>query len=88
LVAANVRHWTVHIFVGEVDDETYAEAALCDDRGNRARGQGRALRSDPDGSSRPDDVAVASALDHLRSRLCAGDGHDADRGAGTAVDEG
>ena len=64
------RRWTVEIFVGQVDGLTYAEAALCDDAGNRTRGRGQ-VRSDPlhSGAQLISEIAVSRALHDLSLRL-------------------
>ena len=67
----DTRQWTVQIYVGEVDGRTYAEAALCDDIGNRTRGRGNA-RLNPTDIDVPeigDEIAVARALNDLSKRL-------------------
>jgi hypothetical protein len=68
-----VRKWNVQIFVGEHDGRTYAEAALCDDIGNRTRGTGHAQRApeDRDVPEIGDEIAVARALNDLSRRLLA-----------------
>lgn len=67
----NARQWSVQIFVGRADGGTYAEAALCDDVGNRTRGSGRAQLDpgDPDMPEIGDEIAVARALTDLSRRL-------------------
>jgi hypothetical protein len=65
------RQWSVQIFVGEADGRTYAEAALCDDIGNRVRGTGHAQLNpaDHDVPEIGDEIAVARALQDLSRRL-------------------
>jgi Domain of unknown function (DUF1876) len=65
------RKWSVQIFVGEADGRTYAEAALCDDVGNRVRGSGhvRPNLADNDVAETGDEIAVARALHDLSRRL-------------------
>jgi hypothetical protein len=67
----STSRWTVEVFVGEEDRQTYAEAALRDDIGNRLRGVGRATRSpaDPDVPEIGDEIAVGRALVDLGNRL-------------------
>jgi hypothetical protein len=67
----DARQWSVQIFVGEADGYTYAEAALCDDIGNRVRGTGHARLSpaDHDVPEIGDEIAVARALHDLSRRL-------------------
>jgi hypothetical protein len=65
------RRWSVQIFVGEDEGRTYAEAALVDDIGNRARGRGHAklAPTDQDVPEIGDEIAVARALNDLSRRL-------------------
>jgi hypothetical protein len=66
-----LRHWTVDVYVGEDEGQTYAEAALSDDIGNHLLGTGRA-RLSPDDINVPeigDEIAVARALASLGHRL-------------------
>ena len=66
-----LRHWTVDVYVGEDDGQTYAEAALSDDVGNHLLGTGRA-RLSPDDMDVPeigDEIAVGRALSNLGHRL-------------------
>jgi len=65
------RHWTVNIFVGEDDGNTYAEAALNDDIGNHVLGTGRARLNplDADVPEIGDEIAVGRALTDLGHRL-------------------
>jgi Domain of unknown function (DUF1876) len=65
------RHWTVDIFVGEDDGNTYAEANLNDDIGNHVLGMGRARLNpfDPDVPEIGDEIAVGRALTDLGHRL-------------------
>jgi len=66
-----LRHWTVDVYVGEDDGQTYAEAALSDDVGNHLLGTGRA-RLSPDDMDVPeigDEIAVGRALSSLGHRL-------------------
>jgi hypothetical protein len=66
-----IRHWTVDVYVGEDDGQTYAEAALSDDAGNHVLGTGRATLS-PDDVDVPeigDEIAVGRALANLGHRL-------------------
>jgi Domain of unknown function (DUF1876) len=67
----DARQWSVQIFVGEADGYTYAEAALCDDIGNRVRGTGHAQvrPGDHDVPEIGDEIAVARALQDLSRRL-------------------
>jgi len=67
----STRRWSVQIYVGEDDGKTYAEAALVDDIGNRARGLGHAklAPTDPDVPEIGDEIAVARALNDLSRRL-------------------
>jgi hypothetical protein len=67
----DLRHWTVDVYVGEDDGQTYAEAALSDDAGNHLLGTGRAQLSptDADVPEIGDEIAVARALYHLGHRL-------------------
>jgi hypothetical protein len=67
----STRRWSVQIYVGEDDGRTYAEAALVDDIGNRARGRGRAqlAPTDLDVPEIGDEIAVARALNDLSRRL-------------------
>ena len=67
----NTRQWSVQIYVGEEEGRTYAEAALVDDIGNRARGRGHAklAPTDPDIPEIGDEIAVARALNDLSRRL-------------------
>ncbi len=57
------RHWTVDIFVGEDDGNTYAEATLDDDIGNHVLGMGRARLNpfDADVPEIGDEIAVGRA---------------------------
>ncbi len=66
-----IRRWTVEVFVGEEDGQTYAEAALHDDIGNHVLGTGRARLNpvDPDVPEIGDEIAVARALNSLGHRL-------------------
>ena len=66
-----LRHWTVDVYVGEDDGQTYAEAALSDDVGNHLLGTGRARLSpaDMDVPEIGDEIAVARALNDLSRRL-------------------
>ena len=66
-----LRHWTVDVYVGEDDGQTYAEAALSDDLGNHLLGTGRA-RVSPHDLNVPeigDEIAVGRALANLGHRL-------------------
>jgi hypothetical protein len=68
---ASMTRWTVEVFVGELDGQTYAEAALHDDIGNHVLGTGRA-RLNPADADVPeigDEIAVARALVDLGHRL-------------------
>jgi hypothetical protein len=67
----STRRWSVQIYVGEDDGKTYAEAALVDDIGNRARGRGHAklAPTDLDVPEIGDEIAVARALNDLSRRL-------------------
>jgi Domain of unknown function (DUF1876) len=69
----SMRHWTVDIYVGEDDGQTYAEAALNDDIGNHVLGTGRARLNpaDPDVPEIGDEIAVGRALTELGHRLLA-----------------
>jgi hypothetical protein len=72
VIRQDVRQWTVQILVGEVDGDTYAEAALCDDRGRRARGRARSRGWEAacaPAAASPAELAVAAALDELRRQL-------------------
>ena len=67
----DLRHWTVDVYVGEDDGQTYAEAALNDDIGNHVLGTGRA-RVSPIDINVPeigDEIAVGRALTNLGHRL-------------------
>jgi hypothetical protein len=66
-----LTRWTVDVFVGEDDGQTYAEAALNDDIGNHVFGAGRARLNpaDPDVPEIGDELAVARALLDLGHRL-------------------
>ena len=66
-----LRHWTVDVYVGEDDGQTYAEAALSDDVGNHLLGTGRARLSpeDLDVPEIGDEIAVGRALSNLSHRL-------------------
>ena len=66
-----LRHWTVDVYVGEDDGQTYAEAALSDDVGNHLLGTGRARLSphDLDVPEIGDEIAVGRALFNLGQRL-------------------
>jgi hypothetical protein len=67
----SMTRWTVDVFVGELDGQTYAEAALRDDIGNSVLGTGRARLnpSDADVPEIGDEIAVARALVDLGHRL-------------------
>jgi uncharacterized protein DUF1876 len=68
---SDLRHWTVDVYVGEDDGQTYAEAALSDDIGNHVMGIGRAQLS-PGDLNVPeigDEIAVGRALASLGHRL-------------------
>lgn len=68
---SDLRHWTVDVYVGEDDGQTYAEAALSDDVGNHLLGTGHA-RLSPDDVDVPeigDEIAVGRALNSLSHRL-------------------
>jgi hypothetical protein len=68
---SDLRHWTVDVYIGEDDGQTYAEAALSDDIGNHIMGTGRALLS-PGDINVPeigDEIAVGRALASLGHRL-------------------
>jgi hypothetical protein len=71
VVMSPMRRWTVEVFVGEDDGQTYAEAALHDDIGNHILGTGRAKLNpaDPDVPEIGDEIAVARALNDLGHRL-------------------
>ena len=66
-----LRHWTVDVYVGEDDGQTYAEAALSDAVGNHVLGTGRARLSPDDIDVREigDEIAVGRALANLGHRL-------------------
>ena len=67
----DLRHWTVDVYVGEDDGQTFAEAALNDDVGNHVLGTGRA-RLSPADINVPEigeEIAVARALANLGHRL-------------------
>jgi hypothetical protein len=66
-----VKQWSVGIYIGEHDGQTYAEARLHTDIGDRLVGTGRAWVS-PDDYDIPeigDEIAVARALTDLGHRL-------------------
>jgi Domain of unknown function (DUF1876) len=68
---SDLRHWTVDVYVGEDNGQTFAEAALRDDSGNHVMGTGRA-RLTPGNLNVPeigDEIAVARALGNLGHRL-------------------
>jgi hypothetical protein len=67
----SLTHWTVDVFVGELDGQTYAEAALHDDIGNQVLGTGRARLNpaDVDVPEIGDEIAAARALVDLGHRL-------------------
>jgi hypothetical protein len=67
----DLRHWTVDVYVGEDDGQTYAEAALSDDIGNHLLGTGRARLSldDLNVPEIGDEIAVGRALANLGQRL-------------------
>jgi Rv2632c-like len=67
----DLRHWTVDVYVGEDDNQTFAEAALADDIGNHLLGTGRARLSphDVDVPEIGDEIAVGRALANLGHRL-------------------
>jgi hypothetical protein len=68
---ASLTRWTVEVYVGEDDGQTYAEAALHDDIGNHVLGTGRARLNptDPDVPEIGDEIAVGRALLDLGHRL-------------------
>jgi Domain of unknown function (DUF1876) len=67
----DLRHWTVDVYVGEDDGQTFAEAALSDDIGNHLLGTGRARLSPADINVPEigDEIAVGRALANLSDRL-------------------
>lgn len=66
-----VKQWRVDLMLGEDDGQTYAEARLVTEVGDRLMGLGRAHVS-PDDYDVPeigDEIAVARALRDLGTRL-------------------
>jgi len=66
-----VKQWRVDLMLGEDDGQTYAEARLVTEVGDRLMGVGRAHVS-PDDFDVPeigDEIAVARALRDLGTRL-------------------
>jgi uncharacterized protein (UPF0128 family) len=66
-----VKQWRVDLMLGEDDGQTYAEARLVTEVGDRLMGLGRAHVS-PDDYDVPeigDEIAVARALRDLGARL-------------------
>jgi hypothetical protein len=81
---STMKRWNVEILIGEVDDQTYAEAQLYDEIRNDLIGTGRAILK-PNEVNVPDigdEIATARALSDLGHRLlvaAAGDLEDATR---------
>ena len=67
----DLRHWTVDVYVGDDDGQTFAEAALSDDLGHQVLGTGRARRSPADLNvpGIGDEIAVGRALANLGHHL-------------------
>jgi hypothetical protein len=66
-----IKEWRVDLMLGENDGQTYAEARLVTETGDRLIGIGRAYLS-PDDRDVPeigDEIAVARALRDLGTRL-------------------
>jgi uncharacterized protein (UPF0128 family) len=69
----SIKQWRVEVMLGEDDGQTYAEAHLVTEIGDRLVGVGRAHvgQSDYDVPEIGDEVAVARALSALGAKLLA-----------------
>lgn len=75
---SSVRHWTVDIFVNEVDGRTTAEARLTTESRTGLSGSGHARRNpiDPDIPEIGAELATARALSELAHKLLDASVHD------------